>query len=43
MERFVAREDLSEYDLSVFKPMRFKIESEAAAANCGYPGLSSRR
>ena len=36
-ERFVARADLSKYDLSGFKPMRFEIEPKAAALNMRLP------
>lgn len=36
-EDFVAKSDLSEYDLSGFKPMRFEIEPKAAALNMRLP------
>ena len=36
-EQFVATADLSEYDLSGFKPMRFEIEPKAAALNMRLP------
>ncbi|MCL2297188.1 MAG: BrnA antitoxin family protein [Proteobacteria bacterium] len=36
-ERFVATADLSEYDLSGFKPMRFEIEPKASALNMRLP------
>jgi len=36
-ERFVARSDLTKYDLSEFKPMRFQIEPESAALNMRLP------
>lgn len=36
-ERFVATADLSEYDLSGFKPMRFEIAPKAAALNMRLP------
>ena len=36
-ERFVETADLSEYDLSGFKPMRFEIEPKAAALNMRLP------
>ena len=36
-ERFVKTADLSEYDLSGFKPMRFEIEPKAAALNMRLP------
>ncbi|WP_185327947.1 CopG family antitoxin [Acetobacter pasteurianus] len=34
-EDFVATADLTQYDLSGFKPMRFEIEPKAAALNMG--------
>lgn len=36
-ERFVAKAHLTEYDFSGFKPMRFEIESKAAALNMRLP------
>lgn len=36
-EEFVEKADLSEYDLSGFKPMRFEIEPKAAALNMRIP------
>jgi predicted DNA binding CopG/RHH family protein len=36
-ERFVATADLSEYDLSGFKPMRFEIEPKSGALNMRLP------
>jgi predicted DNA binding CopG/RHH family protein len=36
-ERFIATADLSEYDLSGFKPMRFEIEPKASALNMRLP------
>jgi predicted DNA binding CopG/RHH family protein len=36
-QRFVANEDLSQYDLSGFKPMRFEIEPKSAALNMRLP------
>lgn len=36
-ERFVATADLSQYDLSGFKPMRFEIEPKSAALNMRLP------
>ncbi len=36
-EKFVATADLSAYDLSGFKPMRFEIEPKAAALNMRLP------
>lgn len=36
-EEFVEQADLSEYDLSGFKPMRFEIEPKAAALNMRIP------
>ncbi|TAN02987.1 MAG: hypothetical protein EPN36_14715 [Rhodanobacteraceae bacterium] len=36
-ERFVSETDLSEYDLSGFKPMRFEIAPKAAALNMRLP------
>jgi len=35
--RFVAEADLSTYDLSGFKPMRFEFEPKAAALNMRLP------
>lgn len=36
-ERFVATADLTEYDLSGFKPMQFEIEPKSAALNMRLP------
>ena len=36
-EKFVAEADLSRFDLSGFKPMRFEIEPKAAAMNMRLP------
>lgn len=36
-EEFVANADLSQYDLSGFKPMRFEIEAKSAALNMRLP------
>lgn len=36
-EHFVDTADLSEYDLSGFKPMRFEFEKKAAALNMRIP------
>jgi predicted DNA binding CopG/RHH family protein len=36
-EHFVDTADLSEYDLSDFKPMRFEIEPKAASLNMRLP------
>jgi predicted DNA binding CopG/RHH family protein len=36
-EEFVANADLSQYDLSGFKPMRFEIEPKSAALNMRLP------
>lgn len=36
-EKFVAAADLSQYDLSGFKPMHFEFESKAAALNMRLP------
>ena len=36
-ERFVGKTDLTEYDLSWFKPMRFEIEPESASLNMRLP------
>ena len=36
-ERFVANADLTQYDLSGFKPMRFEIEPKSAALNMRLP------
>lgn len=36
-EAFVSKADLSQYDLSGFKPMRFEIEPKAAALNMRLP------
>jgi hypothetical protein len=33
-ERFVAEADLTEYDLSQFKPVRFEFEKKAARLTC---------
>jgi len=36
-EKFVATADLSQYDLSGFKPMRFEIAPKSAALNMRLP------
>ena len=36
-ERFVAEADLSEYDLSGFKPARFEFEKKSARVNMRLP------
>lgn len=36
-ESFVASADLSEYDLSGFKPMRFEVQRKSAALNMRLP------
>lgn len=36
-EKFVATADLTEYDLSGFKPMRFEIEPKAGALHMRLP------
>lgn len=36
-EAFVSQADLSEYDFSTFKPMRFEIEPKSAALNMRLP------
>jgi len=36
-EQFVATADLSDYDLSDFKPMRFEIEPKSASLNMRLP------
>ena len=36
-EHFVETEDLSKYDLSSFKPMRFEFEPKTAALNMRLP------
>ncbi len=36
-ERFVTTSDLTEYELSGFKPMRFEIEPKSAALNMRLP------
>ncbi|KAB0622339.1 CopG family antitoxin [Castellaniella defragrans] len=36
-EDFVANADLSEYDLSQFKPMRFELEPKSASLNMRLP------
>ncbi len=36
-EKFVSMADLSRYDLSEFKPMRFEIEAKSAALNMRLP------
>jgi predicted DNA binding CopG/RHH family protein len=46
-EQFVATADLSEYELSGFKPMRFEIEPKSAALHLRLPesllqGLKNR-
>jgi len=38
-EHFVATADLSEYDLSEFKPMRFEIAQKDAALNMRLPAV----
>lgn len=38
-ERFVETADLSEYDLSHFKPVRFEFEAKAAQVNVRMPKL----
>ena len=35
MERFIDTADLSQYDLSAFKPMRFELNSKGPASICG--------
>ena len=37
MEHFIDTADLSEYDLSVFKPMRFEIRDKDARVNMRMP------
>jgi predicted DNA binding CopG/RHH family protein len=37
-EQFVAHADLTKYDLSGFKPMRFEIAPKEAALNMRLPG-----
>ncbi len=37
-EKFTAEEDLSQYDLSAFIPMRFEITRKDAALNMRLPG-----
>lgn len=37
-EKFVAKADLSQYDLSAFTPMRFEIAKKEAALNMRLPG-----
>jgi predicted DNA binding CopG/RHH family protein len=37
-EQFVAQADLTKYDLSGFKPMRFEIAPKEAALNMRLPG-----
>jgi len=36
-EQFVETADLSQYDLSTFKPMRFEFEPKSAALNMRLP------
>ena len=36
-EKFVSMADLSQYDLSEFKPMHFEIEAKSAALNMRLP------
>jgi predicted DNA binding CopG/RHH family protein len=36
-ERFVAEADLTEYDLSQFKPVRFEFEKKSARVNMRLP------
>ena len=36
-EKFVDQTDLSDYDLSGFKPMRFEVEPKSAALNMRLP------
>lgn len=36
-ESFVSSADLSEYDLSSFKPMRFEVEQKSATLNMRLP------
>jgi len=36
-ESFVANADLTEYDLSGFKPMRFEVEPKSASLNMRLP------
>ena len=36
-EEFIASADLTEYDLSGFKPMRFEIEPKSASLNMRLP------
>jgi len=38
-EEFIANSDLSEYDLSQFKPMRFEIAKKEATLNMRLPAL----
>jgi len=38
-ERFVETADLTEYDLSQFKPVRFEFEKKAARVNMRLPEL----
>lgn len=37
-EAFIAKSDLTQYDLSGFKPMRFEIAPKEAALNMRLPG-----
>lgn len=39
VESFVSTADLSEYDLSGFKLMKFEVEPKSAAMNMRLPGL----
>ncbi|MCD8505404.1 MAG: BrnA antitoxin family protein [Burkholderiaceae bacterium] len=36
-EKFVDEADLSEYDLSAFKPMRFEVQPKSASLNMRLP------
>lgn len=38
-ERFTAKADLSQYDLSGFKPMRFEVARKEAALNMRLPAV----
>ena len=42
-EQFVASADLSEFDLSGFKPMRFEFEPKTAALNMRLPHTIDNR
>lgn len=39
-ERFIETADLTEYDLSGFKPMRFEIDPKSGVLNMRVPALS---